>query len=149
MKKSSRFNRNRHCCVRTKRFAVTKSLLQWEKVPRNEADEVFLGKTTIFDTSSPHLGAMSSPTGEGLVHGKPLINTTKCNDQKFIVNALSVSLTAATFSHWRRLFVPANRSFIHGREVCKTGCRVRQPLPIAKNRLFARAPSTTKWWMRF
>ena len=38
--------------MQTKRLAETKSLLQWEKVPRNEADEVFLGKTTIFDTSS-------------------------------------------------------------------------------------------------
>ena len=78
-------HRNPHVYMQTKRCAETKSLLQWEKVPRNEADEVFLGKTTIFDTSSPHLGAMSSPTGEGLVHGKPLINTTKCNDQKSIV----------------------------------------------------------------
>ena len=67
------------------RFAVTKSLLQWEKVAAVRlTDEVFLGKTTIFDTSSTASGP-PSPTGEGLVHGKPLINTTKCNDQKSIV----------------------------------------------------------------
>ena len=82
--------------MRTKRYEETKSLLQWEKVAAVRlTDEVFLGKTTIFDTSSTASGP-PSPTGEGLVHGKPLINTTKCNDQKFIVNALSVSLTAAT-----------------------------------------------------
>ena len=71
------------------RYAETKSLLQWEKVPRNEADEVFLGKTTIFDTSS------LAPWCDDFFPLEkawctPLINTTKCNDQKAVVNALSV-----------------------------------------------------------
>ena len=53
-----------------------------------------------------------SPVGEG---GPLAVDEVS----KIVVlprNTSSVSLTAATFSHWIRLFVTANRTFTHSRE---------------------------------